>query len=94
MRQRAANGGVDQFRQTPFDMPGMRPFVEIWASDSIAATAHIIVKPIGYLIGWGFALWFAISLTRRVALDDWLSRVAGAVVGAVVVLVLITARLA
>src|SRR5262249_60243372 len=39
-----------------------------------------LAKPIGYLIGSGFALWFGICLSRRVALAEWFSRVAGVVV--------------
>jgi len=50
----------------------------------LAATAAAglsgIAKPIGYLLGAGFALWFAVSLSRRVVLEIWMSRVAGALV--------------
>jgi hypothetical protein len=36
-----------------------------------------MAKPIGFLFGAGFAVWFAIGLSRRVALLTWLSRAAG-----------------
>ena len=47
----------------------------------LAAAAAVglsgMVKPIGFLIGSGFALWFAIGLSGRVPLRAWLSRAAG-----------------
>jgi hypothetical protein len=36
-----------------------------------------MAKPIGFLFGAGFAVWFAIGLSRRVALLAWLGRAAG-----------------
>jgi hypothetical protein len=36
-----------------------------------------MAKPFGFLFGAGFAVWFAIGLSRRVALLDWLGRAAG-----------------
>lgn len=33
-----------------------------------------LVKPIGYLLGVGFALWFALSLSRRVSFKKWVER--------------------
>jgi hypothetical protein len=36
-----------------------------------------MAKPIGFLFGAGFAIWFAIGLSRRVALLAWLGRAAG-----------------
>jgi hypothetical protein len=48
---------------------------------TLAAVAAVglsgIVKPVGYLLGSGFALWFAIGLSTRVALGTWIMRAAG-----------------
>jgi len=33
-----------------------------------------LVKPIGYVLGVGFALWFALSLSRRVSFKKWVER--------------------
>jgi hypothetical protein len=47
----------------------------------VAAAAAVglsgMAKPIGFLFGAGFAVWFAIGLSRRVALLAWLGRAAG-----------------
>jgi hypothetical protein len=46
-----------------------------------------LVKPIGYVLGVGFALWFALSLSRRVRLKKWVERT----VTVLVTLLIITA---
>jgi len=38
-----------------------------------------LTKPVGYLVGAGFALWFAVGLSRRVSFGTWAARAAGAV---------------
>jgi len=43
------------------------------------------VKPIGYAIGGGFALWFAVALSRGVKFAAWLQRLGGVVIVAAVV---------
>jgi len=57
-----------------------QPSLRLVLAATAAAALSGIAKPIGYLIGSGFALWFGICLSRRVALAEWFSRVAGVVV--------------
>jgi hypothetical protein len=56
----------------------------------LAAAASIglsgLAKPIGFLLGSGFALWFAVGLSRRVPFVTWLTRAVA--VAAVLALVL------
>src|SRR5262249_12050367 len=53
--------------------PALGPILAAAAAVGLSGMA----KPIGFLFGAGFAVWFAIGLSRRVALLAWLGRVAG-----------------
>jgi hypothetical protein len=65
-----------------------RPRASLGLVSAAAAAAGLsgAAKPTGYLLGAGFALWFAISLSKRVVLGVWILRVA--VVLAVLTLVM------
>jgi hypothetical protein len=56
-------------------LAGLLPFG--FGAATAAAGLSGAVKPIGYLLGAGFALWFAVSLGKRVPLGVWMHRVAG-----------------
>jgi hypothetical protein len=53
-----------------------------------------MAKPIGFLFGAGFAVWFAIGLSRRVAVLDWLGRAAGVALVLALAIAPFTSRLA
>jgi hypothetical protein len=56
---------------------------------SLAAAAGVmtgLVKPIGFMLGTGFAMWFAVALSRGISLGIWTRRLAAiAVVSAILV---------
>jgi hypothetical protein len=53
-----------------------RPRASLGLVSAATAAAGLsgAVKPIGYFLGAGFALWFAVSLSKRVALGVWMHR--------------------
>jgi hypothetical protein len=56
-----------------------RPALGLILAAASAVGLSGMAKPIGFLFGAGFAVWFAIGLSRRVALLPWLGRAAGIV---------------
>lgn len=71
-----------------------RPSAGLVLAAAAAGVMTGLVKPIGFMIGAGFALWFAIALSRGVTLGLWLRRVAGIAVVAAVLLAPFAARFA
>jgi len=63
----------------------------------LAAAAGVmtgLVKPIGLMLGTGFAVWFAIALSRGVSLGTWTRRMAAIAVVSVILVAPFAARFA
>jgi hypothetical protein len=53
---------------------------------ALAAALSGIVKPTGYIAGFGFAVWFAFELSRGVGLQTWIGRAVGVALALVLVM--------
>jgi hypothetical protein len=69
-----------------------RPALALVLAATAAMALSGMTKPIGFVFGFGFAVWFAIALSWRAPLLTWLGRVAGVAVVLAVVIAPFTLR--
>lgn len=60
---------------------------------AVAGLMTGLTKPIGFMLGAGFAVWFAFAFSRGVKIGGWLNRIAGIAIVTVIVMGPFLARL-